>query len=198
VTPASSDWRITAQGWLPAARRVPSPNFDARPSVLPIDLLVLHNISLPPGRFGGDAVERLFTNRLAAAEHPFFAQLAGVRVSSHFLIARDGRLTQFVSCLQRAWHAGESVFEGRTRCNDFSIGVELEGTDFAPYEDVQYERLGVLCRALITAFPLRAVRGHADIAPGRKTDPGPQFDWARFARLASVPAGFLPPRIDRT
>lgn len=190
VAAAPAAWRITAQGWLPAARRVASPNFDARPSGAPIELLVVHGISLPPGRFGGDAVERLFTNRLDAAGHPLFAQLQGVRVSSHFLIARSGELTQFVSCLDRAWHAGASCFEGRARCNDFSIGVELEGTDFVPFESAQYECLAALTAALAAAFPLRAVRGHSDIARGRKTDPGPCFDWSRFAAQTGLPLDF--------
>lgn len=183
---------VAADGWVCGARRRPSPNFDARPTGSAIELLVVHNISLPPGVFGSGDIARLFTNRLDAAAHPFFATLIGVRVSAHFLIERDGALSQFVSCLDRAWHAGASEFEGRPRCNDFSIGVELEGTDFAPYEAAQYATLAALTRALRRTYPLRAVRGHVDIARGRKTDPGPLFDWARYARLAALDVEELP------
>lgn len=183
---------VAADGWVSGARRHPSPNFDARPTGSAIELLVVHNISLPPGVFGSGDIARLFTNRLDAAAHPFFATLIGVRVSAHFLIERDGALSQFVSCLDRAWHAGASDFEGRPRCNDFSIGVEVEGTDFAPYEAAQYATLAALTRALRRAYPLRAVRGHADVARGRKTDPGPLFEWARYARLAALDVEELP------
>lgn len=158
---------------------VPSPNCDARPSGL-IDLLVIHSISLPPGMYGGDEVERLFTNRLDETAHPYFAQIAGLRVSTHFFIRRDGVLLQFVSCLERAWHAGASSWQGRSGCNDFSIGIELEGLDSLPFEDVQYETLGELTRALRAVYPLRGIAGHSDIAPGRKTDPGPGFDWLKY------------------
>lgn len=182
--------QVGADGWIAGARRVASTHFDARPTtgaadaaVDPaVDLVVLHCISLPPGRFGGDEVERFFAGTLDCDDHPFFARLRGVRVSAHFLIGRDGVLTQFVSCRDRAWHAGASAFEGRPGCNDFSIGVELEGCEYEPFAEAQYATLGALLPALRAACPLRAVRGHSEIAPGRKTDPGPLFDWARLRR----------------
>jgi AmpD protein len=170
-------------GWLAGVRRVRSPNADARPEGAEVTLLVVHGISLPPGRFGGDAIERLFTNRLDPRAHPYYAGIAGLRVSSHFLIRRDGALTQFVSCADRAWHAGASRWNGRERCNDFSIGVELEGTDERPYTAKQYARLAALVRRLRRRWPLRDIAGHSDVAPGRKTDPGPSFDWGRLRRL---------------
>ena len=171
------------RGWLPGVRRVPSPNADARPDGTAVTLVVVHGISLPPGRFGGDAIERLFTNRLDAAAHPYFATIAGLRVSSHFLIRRDGALVQFVPCGERAWHAGASRFDGRERCNDFSIGIELEGTDARPYTARQYARLAALVRRLRRRWPIDAIAGHSDVAPGRKTDPGPSFEWGRLRRL---------------
>jgi len=167
-------------GWLARARRLPSANHDARPAGVPVDLLVIHYISLPPGRFSGDAVERLFTNRLEFDAHPFYAQLRALRVSSHFFIRRRGELLQFVGADARAWHAGASQFRGRERCNDFSIGVELEGSGEVPFTDAQYRRLAELTRALVPRYPLRWVAGHSDIAPGRKSDPGPHFDWPRY------------------
>lgn len=172
-----------------AAAQVPSPNCDDRPDDTPITLLVVHGISLPPGRFGGEAIARLFTNRLDAHAHPSFAAIAGMRVSAHFLIRRDGRLVQFVACTKRAWHAGESSWRDRSRCNDFSIGVELEGTDTRPYTASQYRALARLARALMRRYPIVDVVGHSDVAPGRKTDPGPAFDWARLARQAGFPRG---------
>ena len=183
--------RIGPDGWADGIRQVRSPNFDERPPAAAVELLVLHNISLPPGRFGGGFIERLFCSQ-PLQSHPFLELLAGVRVSAHFLIERDGRTTQFVGCHQRAWHAGASAFAGRGSCNDFSVGVELEGTDFLVFAPVQYAALAQLTRALRAALPLRAVRGHSHIAPGRKTDPGPLFDWARFARQADLPADWLP------
>ena len=178
-------------GWYPRARRVASPNRDARPAQAVVELLVIHNISLPPGRFSGDAVERLFTNRLDPLGHPYFAGLDGLRVSAHFLIRRNGDLIQFVSCAERAWHAGVSIWRQRTRCNDFSIGIELEGTDHRPYASRQYERLASLSRWLVDAYPtIVGVAGHDEIAPGRKTDPGPGFDWHRFMSDAGLAAGF--------
>ncbi len=171
-------------GWCDSARRCPSPNCNARPQA-EVSLLVIHNISLPPGQFGTGEVENLFLNRLDARRHPFFAEIAGLQVSAHFLIERTGRLTQFVSCHDRAWHAGVSSFEGRSGCNDFSLGIELEGTDLLPYADAQYRALALLSRALLCTFPqltLARICGHSDIAPGRKTDPGPAFDWARYRR----------------
>ena len=153
---------------------------------------MIHNISLPPGKFGGGYVQQLFTGQIDLTEHPWFENLKGLRVSAHFLIERDGHITQFVSCFDRAWHAGESQFETRTRCNDFSIGIELEGTDDEPYTDPQYTSLALLTGALRKAFPLKAVRGHCHIAPIRKTDPGASFDWSRYAYEAHWPAYALP------
>lgn len=177
-------WLIDSAGWLsdatPCFRRLPSPNFDPRPDGMAVELLVVHNISLPPDEFGGPGVEQLFTNTLNPDEHPYYAEIQGLKVSAHFFIRRDGSLVQFVSCLERAWHAGASQWQGRERCNDFSIGVELEGCDSQPFEEAQYETLGCLTAALRAAYPLRALVGHSDIAPGRKTDPGPCFDWSRL------------------
>lgn len=171
--------RFDSEGLLIGGEYVPSPNFDERPAG-DIDLLVIHNISLPPDEFGGDGVERLFTNTLDAEAHPYYRAIAGLRVSAHFFIRRDGRLIQFVPCSRRAWHAGVSSWQGRGRCNDFSIGIELEGCDTRPFTDVQYEALRELTKALREAYPLRGIAGHSDIAPGRKTDPGPCFDWLRY------------------
>ncbi|HEX8987240.1 MAG TPA: 1,6-anhydro-N-acetylmuramyl-L-alanine amidase AmpD [Rhodocyclaceae bacterium] len=165
---------------LPDTRYVPSPNCDERPPGA-IDLAVVHAISLPPNEFGGDGIERLFTNRLDPAAHPYYAAIAHLRVSSHFLIRRDGSLIQFVPCDLRAWHAGVSSWRGRQRCNDFSIGIELEGCDELPFEAPQYDRLTELLAVLARRYPLREIVGHADIAPGRKTDPGPHFDWSLLA-----------------
>jgi AmpD protein len=173
-----------AEGWLQGARRVDSPNCDARPAGGEVSLLLVHSISLPPGEYGGDAIERLFTNRLDAAAHPYFATIAALEVSSHFLVRRDGALLQFVPVHRRAWHAGESAWRGRARCNDFSIGVELEGSDDAPFEAPQYAALRDLVHALRAALPLRDIAAHSDVAPGRKSDPGAHFDWARL--LASL------------
>jgi len=169
-----------AHGWFQPARRVPSPNCDPRPPGVGIDLLVIHHISLPPGRFSGDAIERLFTNRLDCRADAAFAPLEGLRVSAHFLVRRRGELLQFVACDDRAWHAGASAFRGRGRCNDFSIGIELEGDGEHPFTTAQYRVLARLARALASRYPLAHVTGHSDIAPGRKVDPGPHFDWARF------------------
>ncbi len=172
--------KVGANGWVSGMRRLASPNCDVRPSGIAIDLLVIHNISLPPGEFGGQAVAKLFTNTLDTDAHPYYAQLKGVKVSAHFLIQRTGEIIQFVPCGKRAWHAGASVWHGRTACNDFSIGVELEGTDFLPFSDQQYAALIRLTRVLKRAFPIREIAGHSDIAPGRKTDPGQKFDWSRY------------------
>lgn len=173
---------IGDDGWADGATRLPSPNFDARSPGVAIDLLVIHNISLPPGQFGGPYIADLFGNCLDCDAHPYFDQLRTLRVSSHFLIRRDGEVMQFVSADCRAWHAGVSNFRGRERCNDFSIGIELEGTDFAPFEDAQYRALAALTAALRARYPLAAVAGHEHIAPGRKTDPGPHFDWTRYRK----------------
>jgi AmpD protein len=161
-------------------REVRSPNQDERPPGVEISLVVLHAISLPPGQFGGDAIERLFTNRLDPAAHPYFATIAHLRVSSHFLVRRDGALVRCVPVQRRAWHAGASSWRGRSCCNDFSVGVELEGADDAPFEDAQYAALAALLAQLRAELPLRAIAGHSEIAPGRKTDPGPRFDWQRL------------------
>jgi len=174
-------------GWLAGVMRIESPNCDERPAGETVSLIVVHAISLPPACFGGDAIIRLFTNRLDAAAHPYFAQIADLRVSAHFLIRRDGALIQFVPCHRRAWHAGLSSWQGRPRCNDFSLGVELEGCDEAPFSEAQYECLVGLLRRLCAGFPVTAVVGHSDIAPGRKTDPGPCFDWRRLASIGSLP-----------
>ena len=162
------------------ARYVASPNCDVRPVDARIELIVVHNISLPPGEFGGPGVVDLFLNRLRADAHPYYAGVAHLRVSAHFLIRRDGELLQFVRCTQRAWHAGVSNWHGRERCNDFSIGIELEGADEIPFEDVQYEQLRQVIAALRSRYPITDVRGHDDISPGRKTDPGSAFDWSRI------------------
>jgi len=184
---------VDIDGWATGARRLPSPNRDRRPPGASIELLLIHNISLPPGCFGTGCVERLFTNDLRPDAHPYFAGLEGLRVSAHFLVARDGSLTQFVPCGERAWHAGASEFEGRSGCNDFSIGIELEGTDELAYAEPQYRVLLPLARALFAAYPLRAVRGHCHVAPGRKTDPGPAFDWRRLANELGIdPSLFAP------
>jgi len=169
-------------------RIVESPNQDERPPGVEVSLAVVHSISLPPGEYGGDAIERLFTNRLDPAAHPYFESIAHLRVSSHFLVRRDGALVRFVPVERRAWHAGASSWRGRSGCNDFSVGIELEGTDKSPFADPQYTALAALLTDLRTRLPLRDIAGHSEIAPGRKTDPGPQFDWSRLLLdLASNP-----------
>lgn len=173
---------VDRDGWLIGARRIESPNQDSRPSDVDVSLFVVHAISLPPNEFGGDGIIRLFTNTLDPAEHPYYAQIASLRVSAHFLIRRSGELIQFVSCDRRAWHAGMSSWKGRDRCNDYSIGVELEGCDDRPFEELQYGQLATLLDALRNRYGIETVVGHADIAPGRKTDPGPCFDWSRLDR----------------
>ena len=172
-------------GWLSNINQCPSPNFNVRPQG-EISLLVIHNISLPPGQFGTGKVQELFCNRLDPQEHPYFSEICALQVSAHFLIERDGTLIQFVSCLDRAWHAGVSCFAGRESCNDFSIGIELEGTDDQAYSDLQYAALNQLVRELQLHYPLitrERICGHSDIAPGRKTDPGQAFDWQRLFNL---------------
>jgi AmpD protein len=173
-------------GWLRDVRHVPSPNFDARPGGVRISLLVLHHISLPPGYFAGDAVSALFTNTLNCDAHPAFDELRGLRVSSHFLITRHGGIRQFVDVYERAWHAGVSRFGRHHSCNDFSVGIELLGDGQRPFTRSQYRSLFRLTAELRTRLPLRHVAGHSDIAPGRKFDPGPCFDWSRFMRSASA------------
>ena len=174
------------QGWLSTATALASPNADPRPDKSDISLLVIHNISLPPGQFGGGHVSELFTNTLDPNTHPYFAEIANFKVSAHLLIDREGVVIQFVPFDQRAWHAGVSAFAGRPACNDFSIGIELEGTDTDPYTHLQYECLVKITQCLIAEYPALSserVAGHSDIAPDRKTDPGPAFDWARFKAL---------------
>jgi AmpD protein len=165
------------------ARQVASPNCDERPEAGAIELIVIHGISLPPGHYGGPEIDRLFTNTLDPTEHPYFAEIAHLKVSSHLLIRRDGELVQYVPFSKRAWHAGQSCFHGRNACNDFSIGIELEGQDEEPYKPIQYERLAEVVELLVGAWPglsLERITGHCDISPGRKTDPGPAFDWLAF------------------
>lgn len=169
--------------WLTNAVSIPSPNCSERPPGTEVDLLVIHNISLPPGEFGTGCIDQLFCNSLDPDAHPYFAGIGELRVSSHLLIARDGSLRQYVPFHMQAWHAGESCFRGRERCNEFSIGIELEGTDELPYEDAQYQTLIRATRDLMSTFPLitsERITGHSDIAPGRKTDPGPCFDWQYY------------------
>jgi AmpD protein len=167
------------EGWLFDARRLPSPNCDERPADEPVRLVVIHAISLPPNEFGGPEIIQLFTNHLDPEAHPYFKEIAGLRVSAHFLVRRDGELIQFVPCSLRAWHAGASNWMGRENCNNFSIGVELEGCDQRPFEDAQYLTLNQLLAELGQCYAIEGVVGHSDIAPGRKTDPGPCFDWHR-------------------
>jgi len=174
---------IDCDGLVAGIRYIASPNCDERPAETPIDLIVIHNISLPPGEFGGPGIVDLFTNRLDAAAHPYYRTIATLRVSAHFLVRRGGELIQFVPCAKRAWHAGESTWRGRARCNDYSIGIELEGADDQPFTDVQYEALGHLVAAVCSHYGIAEVVGHSDVAPQRKTDPGPCFDWVRFRGL---------------
>ncbi len=173
--PGPLDW---AQGWHPQARQVPSPNFGPRPAGAPIDLVVIHSISLPPGQYGGPEIEQLFTNKLDWQAHPYFQQIMGAEVSAHFVIRRDGELLQFVSVLDRAWHAGRSSWQGRDNCNDYSVGIELEGLEGETFEPAQYRTLKDLLQTLQTLWPITHIAGHEHIAPGRKKDPGPGFDWA--------------------
>jgi len=175
--------RLTADGLLSGATFIASPNCDQRPADTPVVLVVVHAISLPPGEFGGDGIERLFTNRLEPQAHPYYRDIHALRVSAHFLVRRDGSLIQFVPCSRRAWHAGASAWRGRSRCNDFSIGIELEGCDELPFEPAQYAVLARLIRVLRRSYAIADVVGHADVAPGRKTDPGPCFDWSRLREL---------------
>src|SRR6202035_1388847 len=182
-------------GLLRGVRQIASPNRDSRPAGVETDLIVVHGISLPPGEFGGPWIDRLFTNTLPPELHPYFAEIGTLRVSSHLVVQRDGAVTQYVSFPERAWHAGKSEFEGRKACNDFSIGVELEGTDTLQYEAAQYDALAEVVAALCAAYPgLSPARvvGHSDVAPGRKTDPGPAFDWPRARRLTDAAGRRLP------
>lgn len=176
---------VAADGWFSGAHICVSPHFNARPQGEKISLLVIHNISLPPGQFGGRHVQAFFRGDLDPAIHPYFTEIADMKVSAHFLIERDGLITQFVSCLDRAWHAGASIHSGRENCNDYAIGIELEGVDEQPYEPAQYDALVTLTRAIQAAYPAVSpyrITGHEHIAPTRKTDPGPAFDWQRYLR----------------
>jgi AmpD protein len=178
---------LDAEGILQGVRCISSPNCDDRPDGGVVDLVVLHNISLPPGEYGGPGIVDFFTNRLDPDAHPYYRGIADLKVSSHFLIRRGGEIIQFVPCGKRAWHAGVSNWRGRNCCNDFSIGIELEGTDEELFDDSQYERLADLTRALKAKYPITDIAGHSDIAPGRKTDPGPRFNWARYRELLKHP-----------
>jgi AmpD protein len=185
----SSDWQ---HGWYGPAQRLDSPNFGPRPVGACIDLLVVHSISLPPGQYGGNEVQALFTNQLDWEAHPYFGQIRGLEVSSHFYIRRDGSLWQFVSCDDRAWHAGKSDYRGRSNCNDDSIGIELEGLEGELFEPAQYECLARLCQDLARQYPIAHIAGHEHIAPGRKQDPGPGFNWSVLKSLADLPDQCFP------
>lgn len=180
------------EGWYRYARRLDSPNFGPRPASACIDLIIVHAISLPPGEFGTGRVQQLFTNTLPWGDHPYFESIRGLQVSAHFFIARDGGLWQFVSCRDRAWHAGQSAYRGRSNCNDDSIGIELEGVDDGPFEPQQYETLTSLCAALMQAHPVEHLAGHEHVAPGRKADPGPGFHWPRLQAALGLPDRCFP------
>ena len=179
-------------GWWAAARRVESPNHGARPAGTEVSLALIHSISLPPGVYGGDEVERLFTNRLDWDAHPYFQRIRGLTVSAHFFIRRDGELLQFVSCDERAWHAGASSWQGRAGCNDYSVGIELEGLEGERFESPQYAVLATLLRAVAARYPIRHVVGHEHVAPGRKEDPGPGFDWDVLQAALGWPQSAFP------
>ena len=180
-------------GWWSRAQHIDSPNFGERPKHAQIDLLVIHSISLPPGVFGGNEIEALFTNQLDWDAHPYFAQIRGMQVSSHFVIRRDGGLLQFVSCDKRAWHAGVSHYRGRDNCNDDSIGIELEGLEGETFEVAQYDTLSVVCKELMKNYPIAHIAGHEDVAPGRKFDPGAGFDWQSLQDKLVLSNSFFPP-----
>ena len=183
---------LWANGWYQFARRVQSPNRSARPAGACIDLIIIHSISLPPGCYGGDEVQRLFTNQLDWSKHPYFQTIKGLQVSAHFYIQRSGNVWQFVSVDERAWHAGISSYRGRGNCNDDSVGIELEGTEGASFAPEQYESLASLCAALTEIIPVRHVAGHEHVAPGRKLDPGAGFDWCRLQQLVAWPPQYFP------
>lgn len=195
MTPQAPEARdpLWERGWYRFAHRIASPNFGPRPAGASIDLVVVHSISLPPGVYGGDEVRQLFTNTLDWDAHPYFQQIRGMQVSAHFFIRRDGALLQFVSCDDRAWHAGRSSWRGRAECNDDSVGIELEGLEGDGFEPAQYEALAVVCAALAQHYPIRHVAGHEHIAPGRKKDPGPGFEWALLRRELGWPDDWFPP-----
>jgi len=194
-TPA---FTVDDSGWVVGVRHCMSPNFGPRPSGTPVVLAVVHSISLPPGVYGGDAIERLFTNRLDWNEHPYYGEIRGMEVSAHFLVERDGNVVQFVSCDQRAWHAGRSHWQGQDNCNDFSIGIELEGLEGEPFDALQYPVLVGLLTALAGRYPLRAVAGHEHVAAGRKCDPGPGFDWPRLMAALAWPDRCFPEQVRLT
>ncbi len=179
-------------GWLDGARRVASPNFGPRPAGAAVTLALVHSISLPPGVYGGDAIERLFTNRLDWDAHPYFGLIRGLEVSSHFVLRRDGEAVQFVGCDDRAWHAGRSCWRGQDGCNDYAVGIELEGLEGDTFEDAQYDALAGLLAALRARYPIAGVAGHEHVAPGRKCDPGPGFDWPRLRALTGWPRRYFP------
>ena len=183
---------VWQDGWLRRARKCESPNFGPRPEGTASDLALIHSISLPPGEYGGDAIEHLFTNRLDWNAHPYYEQIRGLQVSAHFLLRRDGELLQFVSCDARAWHAGTSAWLGRENCNDYSIGIELEGLEGERFEFAQYDALAALIAALAERYPIAAVAGHEHVAPGRKLDPGAGFDWPRLIALTGSTAPYFP------
>lgn len=189
VAPAGALWR---DGWYRCARALVSPNFGPRPESAHTDLIVIHSISLPPGEYGNHNVQRLFTNLLDWDVHPYFQSIRGMQVSAHFFVSRAGDLWQFVSCDARAWHAGQSSYRGRSNCNDDSIGIELEGLEGSSFEAAQYETLTALCAALMAQYPVAYIAGHEHIAPGRKQDPGPGFDWVALTRGLALAAKNLP------
>lgn len=189
LTDKSAVW---TNGWYALAQPAPSPNFGPRPKDTLVDLIVLHSISLPPGHYGGDQVQRLFSNTLDWQEHPYFETIRDIQVSSHFYIRRSGDLLQFVSCDARAWHAGVSSYVGRSNCNDNSIGIELEGLEGEPFDDPQYDTLCRLCATLMAQYPVEHIAGHEHIAPGRKLDPGKGFDWRRLMQCLGVGASVFP------
>jgi AmpD protein len=191
-TAPADDASLWNGGWYRFARQLPSPNFGPRPADARVDLLVIHSISLPPGQYGGDEVQRLFTNTLDWHAHPYFQSIEGMQVSSHFYIRRNGELWQFVSCADRAWHAGVSSYRGRDNCNDDSIGIELEGLEGLPFEAAQYETLASLCAALGQRYPVQHIAGHEHVAPGRKGDPGSGFAWAALQQSLGWPAQYFP------
>ncbi|MDP2369810.1 1,6-anhydro-N-acetylmuramyl-L-alanine amidase AmpD [Rhodoferax sp.] len=192
LSESANDPTLWAKGWYRFARPLRSPNFGPRPQSMVASLIVLHSISLPPGQFGGDEVQQLFTNQLPAHAHPYFATIHTLKVSAHFYVRRGGELWQFVSCDDRAWHAGASAFDGRTNCNDFSVGIELEGLEGDTFEPDQYTTLSALCAAIAQRYPIEHIAGHEHVAPGRKFDPGPGFEWSRLQRTLGWPARCFP------
>lgn len=192
MTPAAAEAPEWERGWYRAARRLDSPNFGPRPEGAEIDLIVVHSISLPPGEYGGNEVQALFTNTLDWDAHPYFKSIEGMQVSAHFYVRRTGEAWQFVSCDDRAWHAGPSSWRGRSNCNDFSVGIELEGLEGESFEPAQYETLATLCAAIARRYPIADIAGHEHIAPGRKADPGERFDWALLRASLAWPGRRFP------